>query len=214
MQPPKREAMRSNVVDPAEPSQIVHLYEAISVPSADALFLVLEYLPGGVLMNVQLDDSHGNESPFSLEQTREYFRQLVLGLEYLHANGVIHRDVSRRGCSGRTACDRPPGLTNASRSSLTTFSCPPTGRPSSCAISACPRCLSLRATTVSRSLEGARLSSARKVSPVGFSSCQCQISRFQASLIVAAHSNEVHGKAVDFWALGWCPLVLSKSTMH
>jgi [calcium/calmodulin-dependent protein kinase] kinase len=70
------------------------------VPSADALFLVLEYLPGGVLMNVQLDDSHGSESPFSLEQTREYFRQLVLGLEYLQANGVIHRDVSRRSRCG------------------------------------------------------------------------------------------------------------------
>jgi len=32
--------------------------------------------------------------PFSREQAREYFRQLCLGLEYLHHNEVVHRDVS------------------------------------------------------------------------------------------------------------------------
>ena len=76
--------------------QIVHLYESISVPNADALFLVLEYMPGGVLMEVKMGKQATNvSSPFSMEQSREYFRQLCLGLEYLHANGVIHRDVSQ-----------------------------------------------------------------------------------------------------------------------
>nr|WPS94690.1 Ca2+/calmodulin-dependent protein kinase kinase beta and related serine/threonine protein kinases [Naematelia aurantialba]WVH01949.1 Ser/Thr protein kinase [Naematelia aurantialba] len=73
---------------------IVHLYEAISMPNADALFLVLEYMPGGVLMQVHLAPTAENVSPpFDMEQSREYFRQLCLGLEYLHANEVIHRDV-------------------------------------------------------------------------------------------------------------------------
>ncbi|EIW69206.1 hypothetical protein TREMEDRAFT_31309 [Tremella mesenterica DSM 1558] len=73
---------------------IVLLYEAISVPSTDSLFLVLEYLPGGVLMHIHAgapDDKA--KSPFALEQAKEYFRQLCLGLEYLHENGVIHRDI-------------------------------------------------------------------------------------------------------------------------
>ena len=74
--------------------QIVHLYEAISVPDADSLFLVLEYLPGGVLMEVAMGKAADDaKPPYTMGQTREYFRQLCLGLEYLHANGVVHRDV-------------------------------------------------------------------------------------------------------------------------
>jgi [calcium/calmodulin-dependent protein kinase] kinase len=75
--------------------QLVHLYEAISVPNADALFLVLEYMPGGTLMEVKIGhDEIVEQAPFPLHQAWEYFRQLCLGLEYLHANEVVHRDVS------------------------------------------------------------------------------------------------------------------------
>lgn len=75
--------------------QIIHLYEAISVSNADALFLVLEYLPGGTLMEVQVGgDTSQARPPFPRDQSREYFRQLCLGLEYLHHNAVVHRDVS------------------------------------------------------------------------------------------------------------------------
>ncbi|OXG71710.1 calcium/calmodulin-dependent protein kinase kinase [Cryptococcus neoformans var. grubii Br795] len=73
---------------------LVHLYEAISVSTADALFLVLEYMPGGTLMKVKIGEDDSNaQPPFDREQTREYFRQLCLGLEYLHANEVVHRDI-------------------------------------------------------------------------------------------------------------------------
>lgn len=73
---------------------VVQLYGAISVPSADALFLVLEYISGGVLMDVKMGvQAKDVKPPFPIDQTREYFRQLCLGLEYLHANEVIHRDI-------------------------------------------------------------------------------------------------------------------------
>ncbi|TXT11008.1 hypothetical protein VHUM_01759 [Vanrija humicola] len=73
---------------------LIKLYEAISLPSSDSLFLVLEYGAGGVLMNIEPGADATNAKPaFPIDQTREYFRQLVLSLEYLHHNGVTHRDI-------------------------------------------------------------------------------------------------------------------------
>lgn len=64
------------------------------MPNADGLFLVLEYLPGGVLMKVEAGHEPTNEKPpFTEDEAREYFRQICLGLEYLHANGIAHRDI-------------------------------------------------------------------------------------------------------------------------
>lgn len=72
------------------------------MPNADALFLVLEYLPGGCIMEIKMGQSAEDaQPPFGLDRTWEYFRQLCLGLEYLHANEVVHRDVSPLGISRR-----------------------------------------------------------------------------------------------------------------
>ncbi len=68
------------------------LYEAIDVPTSDSLYLVLEYMPGGTLMQIKLEGPAAQ--PFDVATARSYFRQLVLGLEYLHENDVAHRDVS------------------------------------------------------------------------------------------------------------------------
>lgn len=72
------------------------------MPDAESLFLVLEYLPGGVLMPVETGGNSTNQvkPPFPEGQTREYLRQMLLGLEYLHANGIAHRDVSPRKDAG------------------------------------------------------------------------------------------------------------------
>jgi [calcium/calmodulin-dependent protein kinase] kinase len=66
------------------------LYEAIDVPTSDSLYLVLEFMSGGTVMDVKLGDT---TTPLPTEVAREYFRQLVLGLEYLHENDIAHRDV-------------------------------------------------------------------------------------------------------------------------
>jgi serine/threonine protein kinase len=77
-------------VFPANPAQIVLLYEAIDVPTSDSLYLVLEFMSGGTIMDIKLGSP---AIPLETEVAREYFRQLVLGLEYLHENDVAHRDV-------------------------------------------------------------------------------------------------------------------------
>lgn len=78
------------------------LYEAIDVPTSDSLFLVLEYLSGGVLMKVSIGQTE--DQGLGPAETRDYFRQLLLGLEYLHENDIAHRDVSgRRATYGRAA---------------------------------------------------------------------------------------------------------------
>ncbi|KAJ9091454.1 hypothetical protein QFC19_009096 [Naganishia cerealis] len=68
---------------------LVLLYEAIDVPTSDSLYLVLEFMSGGTVMNIKLGET---TTPLQTEVAREYFRQLVLGLEYLHGNDVAHRD--------------------------------------------------------------------------------------------------------------------------
>ncbi|KAJ9092103.1 hypothetical protein QFC21_006969 [Naganishia friedmannii] len=69
---------------------LVLLYEAIDVPTSDSLYLVLEFMSGGTVMDIKLGDT---TTPLQTEVAREYFRQLVLGLEYLHENDVAHRDI-------------------------------------------------------------------------------------------------------------------------
>jgi [calcium/calmodulin-dependent protein kinase] kinase len=47
-------------------------------------------MSGGTIMDIKLGSP---AIPLEVEVAREYFRQLVLGLEYLHENDVAHRDV-------------------------------------------------------------------------------------------------------------------------
>lgn len=53
------------------------------------VFLVLEYLGGGELRNRIRDLSR----PFPENEVKFVFYQILLGLRYLHLNGVTHRDI-------------------------------------------------------------------------------------------------------------------------
>ncbi|KAK8048361.1 CAMKK/CAMKK-META protein kinase [Apiospora phragmitis] len=69
---------------------LVQLIEVLDDPEEDSLWMVLEMCKKGVVMKVGLDDG---ADPYPEEQCRHWFRDLILGIEYLHAQGVIHRDI-------------------------------------------------------------------------------------------------------------------------
>ncbi|KFP86935.1 PREDICTED: calcium/calmodulin-dependent protein kinase kinase 1, partial [Apaloderma vittatum] len=66
---------------------IVKLIEVLDDPAEDNLYMVFDLLRKGPVMEVP------SEQPFSEEQARLYFRDIVLGIEYLHYQKIIHRDI-------------------------------------------------------------------------------------------------------------------------
>ncbi|KAK9237289.1 kinase-like domain-containing protein [Lipomyces kononenkoae] len=69
---------------------VANLYEVLDNPGGDSLYMVLEWCSRGVIMKLDLD---GQVEPYDEEQCRLYFRDLTLGIEYLHSQGVVHRDI-------------------------------------------------------------------------------------------------------------------------
>ncbi|XP_038563417.1 calcium/calmodulin-dependent protein kinase kinase 1 isoform X3 [Micropterus salmoides] len=66
---------------------IVKLVEVLDDPAEDNLHMVFELMPKGPVMEVPTD------SPFSEEQARLHFRDVILGIEYLHYQKIVHRDI-------------------------------------------------------------------------------------------------------------------------
>ncbi|KAM4796591.1 calcium/calmodulin-dependent protein kinase kinase 1 [Rhinophrynus dorsalis] len=66
---------------------IVRLVEVLDDPAEDDLYMVFDLLRKGPVMEVPSDQ------PFTEEQARIYFRDIVLGIEYLHYQKIIHRDI-------------------------------------------------------------------------------------------------------------------------
>lgn len=69
---------------------LVALIEVLDDPDDDSLYMVLEMCEKGVVMKIDLDQP---ASPYNGESCRTWFRDLILGIEYLHAQGIIHRDI-------------------------------------------------------------------------------------------------------------------------
>lgn len=58
---------------------IVSLIEVLDDPDEDSLYMVMEMCKKGVVMHVGLDQT---ADPYSEEQCRFWFRDMLLGLEY------------------------------------------------------------------------------------------------------------------------------------
>ncbi|KKY17346.1 putative calcium calmodulin-dependent protein kinase kinase [Phaeomoniella chlamydospora] len=74
---------------------LVSLIEVLDDPKEDSLYMVLEMCKKGVVMRVGLGET---ADPYSEEQCRCWFRDLMLGIEYLHAQGILHRDIKPDNC--------------------------------------------------------------------------------------------------------------------
>ena len=67
---------------------VVQLVEVLNDPDHDKLYMVIEYCQHGPLMKKNMGDYH-----FELNQVRQFARDILEGVRYIHANHVVHRDI-------------------------------------------------------------------------------------------------------------------------
>ena len=83
---------------------VIKLYEILHDNKKNKLYLILEYVQNGTIMIYNEDEDtfqinehfYKNNDPnsdYTEDEIRKIIRQIILGIDYLHNNGVIHRDI-------------------------------------------------------------------------------------------------------------------------
>ena len=67
-------------------ANVIRLVQVIDTP--DAIYLIMEYCPGGELFDYIVKHSRVKE-----QQACIFFRQIISGVDFLHKNHVVHRDL-------------------------------------------------------------------------------------------------------------------------
>lgn len=73
---------------------VLRLYEVMDDPNVNKLYLVLEYMKGGDLMQLQRGDSKSYScNPMPDYLVLRVLAQVAQGLKYLHSQNIIHGDI-------------------------------------------------------------------------------------------------------------------------
>lgn len=76
---------------------VIHLHEVIFEEESDKLYIIMDYCEKGPIMEWDEDLERflfpWDESEISEHVLRKIFRDAVCGLEYLHYNDIVHRDI-------------------------------------------------------------------------------------------------------------------------
>lgn len=76
---------------------LIRLYEVIDNAESNKLYLVMELADKGQM--IEWDDDNRvfynlhQKEDYSEERLKEIFAEMIYGLDYLHKNGIVHRDI-------------------------------------------------------------------------------------------------------------------------